>query len=114
MEKSIYGEYECLYDMAAAAAALNIYKIGSGNLYYYLRELNILMSNNLPAPTYKCCGYFEIRYGTKNLKSPKTYPKTMFTIKGMHWLLEKLKDKIKNQQRIFYAKHYPHKKLPDN
>ncbi|HEG5317623.1 TPA: phage antirepressor KilAC domain-containing protein [Campylobacter jejuni] len=70
-----------------------IIKIGRTTLFSKLRQLRILMSNNMPYQEYITRGYFkcvESAFIQNNIK--RIYTKTMITAKGQDYLVKKLKD----------------------
>ena len=69
-----------------------IIKIGRTNLFSKLRELGILMRNNMPYQRYIERGYFKCVESTYNQGDIKRiYTKTMITPKGQDYLTKKLK-----------------------
>ena len=69
-----------------------IIKIGRTNLFSKLRELGILMRNNMPYQRYIERGYFKCVESTYNQGDIKRiYTKTMITSKGQDYLTKKLK-----------------------
>lgn len=70
-----------------------IIKIGRTTLFSKLRQLRILMSDNMPYQEYITRGYFKCveRTFTKN-NIKRIYVKTMITVKGQDYLIKKLKD----------------------
>ncbi|MCW1675667.1 phage antirepressor KilAC domain-containing protein [Campylobacter jejuni] len=70
-----------------------IVKIGRTTLFSKLRQLRILMSDNMPYQEYITRGYFkcvENTFTQNNIK--RIYIKTMITAKGQDYLVRKLKD----------------------
>ncbi|EDO9415748.1 antirepressor, BRO family protein [Campylobacter coli] len=70
-----------------------IIKIGRTTLFSKLRQLRILMSDNMPYQEYITRGYFkcvENAFTQNNIK--RIYTKTMITAKGQDYLVKKLKD----------------------
>lgn len=70
-----------------------IIKIGRNTLFSKLREIRILMHNNMPYQYYIDRGYFkciENAFTQNNIK--RIYTKTMITAKGQDYLVRKLKD----------------------
>lgn len=70
-----------------------IIKIGRTTLFSKLRQLRILMSDNMPYQEYITRGYFKCVESTfiqNNIK--RIYTKTMITAKGQDYLVKKLKD----------------------
>lgn len=70
-----------------------IIKIGRTTLFSKLRQLRILMSDNMPYQYYIDRGYFkciENAFTQNNIK--RIYTKTMITAKGQDYLVRKLKD----------------------
>lgn len=70
-----------------------IIKIGRTTLFSKLRQLRILMSDNMPYQEYITRGYFkcvENTFTQNNIK--RIYTKTMITAKGQDYLVKKLKD----------------------
>lgn len=70
-----------------------IVKIGRTTLFSKLRQLRILMSDNMPYQEYITRGYFKCLENTftqNNIK--RIYTKTMITAKGQDYLVKKLKD----------------------
>lgn len=70
-----------------------IIKIGRTTLFSKLRQLGILMDNNMPYQEYITRGYFkcvENAFTQNNIK--RIYTKTMITAKGQDYLVKKLKD----------------------
>ncbi|EGC6704046.1 hypothetical protein H9W57_001041 [Campylobacter jejuni] len=70
-----------------------IVKIGRNTIFSKLREIGILMHNNMPYQEYITRGYFkcvENAFTQNNIK--RIYTKTMITAKGQDYLVRKLKD----------------------
>ncbi|WP_265604344.1 phage antirepressor KilAC domain-containing protein, partial [Campylobacter jejuni] len=70
-----------------------IVKIGRNTLFSKLREIGILMHNNMPYQEYITKGYFkciEKTYTKGNISG--IYIKTMITAKGQDYLIKKIKD----------------------
>lgn len=70
-----------------------IIKIGRTTLFSKLRQLRILMRDNMPYQEYITRGYFkciESTFTKNNIK--RIYVKTMITAKGQDYLVKKLKD----------------------
>jgi hypothetical protein len=93
---SSFNSAPALYDMKAAAESLNIPKIGSINLYWHLKRLGITDRSNVPNKQYLEFGFFTIGLGTKNLTSPRLYPKTLVTQTGLTWLQEAIAPAIRS------------------
>ena len=66
--------------------------IGRSKLFSTLREMSILLANNIPYQRYIDRGYFRVVESTFNKGSKtKIYSKTTITPKGQVWLANKLK-----------------------
>ena len=67
--------------------------IGRSKLFSTLREMSILLANNIPYQRYIDRGYFKVVESTFNKGSKtKIYSKTTITPKGQVWLANKLKN----------------------
>lgn len=70
-----------------------IVKIGRNTIFSKLREIGILMNNNMPYQEYITKGYFEcIEEAYTKGKISGIYIKTMITAKGQDYLVKKLKE----------------------
>ena len=68
-------------------------KLGSGNMFKFLKTHKILMENNIPYQQYIDAGYFKIKENTFNTAfGVKTYTRTFITGKGQIYLAKKIKN----------------------
>lgn len=79
-------------EMAKLAAAEGI-NIGRNRLIKWLKNNNVLMSNNLPYQQYIDRGYFEVvETSKKTVYKDMLFSKTVVTGKGQIWLMDKIKN----------------------
>ena len=88
-----------LYSMKEVAEILNIEGIGTTNLYWYFKQLNLIGNYNYPNSLLMHKGYFKVGYGTKNTHSQKSYPKTLVTEVGLKWLTENIFNQIRELEK---------------
>lgn len=68
-------------------------KLGSGNMFKFLKTHKILMENNIPYQQYIDAGYFKVKENTFNTAfGVKTYTRTFITGKGQIYLAKKIKN----------------------
>lgn len=81
-------------DMAKLLCSENI-KIGRNKLFEWLRNKNILMSNNTPYQQYINNEYFRVKEVTKKTAyGTKIYTKTYVTGKGQIYITQKIKEEM--------------------
>ena len=81
---------EDLIDMNAMAklAADKNFNIGRTRLFRWLKEMGVLMSNNLPYQRYIDCGYFAVKESVFETPTmTKTYQQTFVTGKGQLFII---------------------------
>lgn len=81
---------EDLIDMNAMAklAADENFNIGRTRLFRWLKEMGVLMSNNLPYQTFIDCGYFAVKESVFETPTmTKTYQQTFVTGKGQLFII---------------------------
>lgn len=79
-----------LIDMNAMAklAADKNFNIGRTRLFRWLKEMGVLMSNNLPYQTFIDCGYFAVKESVFETPTmTKTYQQTFVTGKGQLFII---------------------------
>lgn len=80
-----------IYDMNKVAKILNFKDMGRNNLFNYLREKELLRSNNEPYQYYMKMELFEIKIETYDKGfGPRDYPKTYATVKGLEYIRKML------------------------
>lgn len=80
-------------DIGTVAKVLNIRGFGRNNLFEFLRENGVLMSNNLPKQTYCDRGYFRVIESKFNKPDGSTHinTKTVVYQKGMEYIRKLLR-----------------------
>ena len=97
------GKSENLIDMGTMAKLAekeveNI-RIGRTRLFKWLREKDVLMSNNLPYQRYVEAGYFQVCDANGGSKEkPLIFPQTMVTGKGQIYLINRLKNEYPEEK----------------
>ena len=89
-KRKIVANSEDLIDMNAMAklAADENFNIGRTRLFRWLKEMGVLMANNLPYQTFIDCGYFAVKESVFETPTmTKTYQQTFVTGKGQLFII---------------------------
>jgi len=74
-------------DMGEVAKKLAVSGMGRNNLFKFLREKDILMSDNIPYQKYIDAGYFKVAEVLKEIRDEDVYiSKTFVTQKGLSYI----------------------------